>query len=321
LRAVAATELERWLGGIFDDPDRFGETWAVGVSHRGRILFERYEGRLPSFDGTGRPVGPDTPLLSWSVSKSVLHLALGRLVESGRLDPSSAPGVAAWSADDRAGVTIEHLLTMRDGLDWVEDYDPAAERTDVVQMLFGGVEDMAAFAADRPLAAPPGSRYRYSSGSSLVLSGAVSRVVGAGDAYRTWLEQEVFGPAGMESATAGFDPAGTWVASSYVHATARDWLRFGQLYLDGGRGLVPPGWVDHGRRARSEDEDGVWHGAHWWTEADGWGTFWAEGYEGQFVIICPAAEAVAVRFGRSPDRGEQLRRWRRELVGRLVELA
>jgi CubicO group peptidase (beta-lactamase class C family) len=145
---------------------------------------------------------------------------------------------------------------MRDGLDFLEDYEDA-ETSDVLQMLFGrGNKDMAAFAADRPLAAAPGTRFSYSSGTSNVISGIVAREVGPGEDYRRFLEDRLFGPLGMASATVTLDDAGTWVAASYAHATARDFARFGLLYLRDGtwedRRLLA-GWVDHGRRPRSGD--------------------------------------------------------------------
>ena len=129
---------------------------------------------------------------------------------------------------------------------------------------------MAAFAADRPLAAPPGTRFNYSSGTSNVISGVVASTVGPGQPYREFLARRLFDPLGMTSATVTLDDAGTWVAASYVYATARDFARFGLLYLRDGiwedSRLLPEGWVDEGRRPRSVDpDDGDYYGSHWWT--------------------------------------------------------
>jgi CubicO group peptidase (beta-lactamase class C family) len=116
-------------------------------------------------------------------------------------------------------------------------------------MLFGaGQDDVAHFAANRPLAAPPGARFNYSSGTSNIISSVAARNVGIGDKYAQFLRERLFGRIGMHSATPEFDHAGTWVASSYVRASARDFARFGLLYLrdgvwDGAR-LLPEGWVD-----------------------------------------------------------------------------
>ena len=306
----------------FDPEGALRQTYAVVIVHRGRLVFERYDGLLPQWDKPGKPVVRDTPLLSWSMAKSMLHAVVGMLVEEGRLvldEPAPVPG---WQSpgDPRAAVTLQHLLDMRDGLDFMEEYEDAGS-SDVLQMLFGaGQGDMAAFAADRPLAAPPGARFNYASGTSNIISGIVARTVGPGEPYRQFLDERLFGALGMSSARATFDDAGTWVAASYVYATARDYARFGLWYLRDGvwddRRLLPRGWVDHGRRPRSVDpDDGDLYGAHWWTRAHASGTFWAAGHEGQYIDICPDHDVVLVRLGRTDsDRSEEVKAWRTSVL-------
>jgi len=316
-------DLDPLLDAAFDPDGPLRDTYAVVVVHQGRLVAERYGGTLPRFDGPGRPVGPDTPLLSWSVAKSMLHAVVGMLVGDGRIDPEEPAAVDAWrgDGDPRGAITVADLLAMRDGLAFSEDYeDPDA--SDVIQMLWGaGQADMARFAAERPLAAPPGTRFSYSTGTSMVLSGVVARTVGPGAPYRDFLSERLFGPLGMASAEAGFDEAGTWVAGSYVHATARDFARFALFYLrDGmweGRRLLPQGWVDAGRTPRSVDpDDGALHGNHWWALGDALGTFWAAGHDGQYLDIVPALDLVLVRLGRTAsDRSPLLRAWRDEVIG------
>ncbi len=322
----AGVDLAPLVDDAFDPDGPLHQTYAVVVVHRGRLVFERYDGLVPQWDQPGKPVGARTSLLAWSMAKSMLHAVVGMLVDEGRLvlgEPAPVPG---WQGpgDPRRRITLEHLLEMRDGLRFAEEYVDA-EASDVLQMLFGsGQADMAAFAADRPLAATPGTRFNYSSGTSLVISGTVARLVGPGEGYRAFLADRLFGPLGMRTATATFDDAGTWVASSYVHATARDFARFGLLYLrDGvwaGRRLLPEGWVDHGRRPRSVDpDDGQLFGAHWWTADDHLGTFWAAGHEGQSIDICPALDLVVVRLGRTDSEfAEPLRHWRAALLDRFA---
>jgi CubicO group peptidase (beta-lactamase class C family) len=122
---------------------------------------------------------------------------------------------------------------------------------------------------------------------------------------RAFLADRLFGPLGMASAEPRFDAAGTWVGSSYLYATARDFARFGLLYLRDGvwddRRLLPEGWVDSARTIRSVDpEDGWLYGHHWWVRGDDVGTFWANGYEGQMIACVPALDLVVVRLGRTP---------------------
>jgi CubicO group peptidase (beta-lactamase class C family) len=217
-------------------------------------------------------------------------------------------------------ITLRHLLEMRDGLEFTGDILDA-ETPDVMKMLFGeGQTDVAAFAADRPPPANPVERFSYSSGTGNVISGIVAREVGPGQPYRRFLGQRPFSPLGMASATAASDDVGTWVAASYVYATAQDYARFGLLYLrDGmwnGRRLLPDGWADQGHPPRSVDpDDGMLDGVHWWIREDRLGTYFAAGHEGQFIDICPASDLVVVRLGKTlTEQSEDVERRRVEVA-------
>ena len=307
---------------VFTDP-AVADTLAVVVVQGGQIVAERYGGALARFDGPPIPVGPDTTLTSWSMAKSMLHAIVGMLVGEGRLVLDDPAPVPAWSSDERARITLRHLLQMRDGLAWTEDYVDGA--SDVIEMLWGrGAADVAAFAADRPLAAAPGERFNYSSGTSNVVSGIVARTLGPGEPYLRFLHERLLDPIGMTSAKPDFDAAGTWVASSTLYATARDFARFGLLYLrDGmwdGTRLLPAGWVDDARTPVSVDEeDGTQYGSQWWVSADDWGTFWANGYEGQRIFVVPALDAVVVRLGKMPvERAPALAVWSARMLKALA---
>ena len=309
---LVAGEVERLLDELIGDTDRYGQTYAALVVHCGAIVAERYAGAIPKKAGPDLPVDAGTPLLSWSMAKSVLHAVYGILVRDGLVALGDPAPVPSWqgAGDPRGGITIDALLAMRDGLDFVEEYGEG--RSDVAEMLFQtGREDVAAFALARPAAHAPGEVFNYSSGTSNILAriagDIVERVEGPGpDAFTAFVERELFAPAGITSARLGFDTAGTWVASSYVYATARDWARFGRLYLgdglvDGAR-LLPDGWVAHGTRTRSIDPtDGTTYGAHWYTVDDGLGTFRASGYRGQWILATPALDLLVVRLGHADE--------------------
>lgn len=322
-------DLDPLLREVFDDDGPLATTLAVVVVQGGCIVAERYAGAIQQWDAPVVPVDASTPLLSWSMAKSMLHAVVGMLIGDGRLTLDASAPVVAWHADGdpRRAITLDHLLQMRDGLDFTEDYEDP-ETSDVLEMLFGiGQHDVAAFAANRSLAAAPGRRFNYSSGTSNILSGVVARLVGRGAEYERFLHERLFGPIGATSARATFDDVGTWIASSYVHATARDFARFGLLYLrDGvwdGRRLLPEGWVDHGRTPRSVDAtDGSLYGAHWWVVGDDHGSFWAAGYEGQSILVCPALDLVVVRLGRTPKiLADRLVEWRSRVVGAFARAA
>lgn len=317
-------ELKDLLDRVCDDSGPLATTYAVVVIHQGELVAERYQGQLEHFDRPPDPVTAETPLLSWSMAKSMLHAVVGMLVADGRLDLDAPADVPEWSApgDPRGAITLRHLLAMRDGLDWAEVYEDASG-SDVIDMLFGsGQSDVAHFAADRPLAVPPGTRFNYSSGTSNIISRMAAQVVGSGEPYRRFLSDRLFGPIGMASAEPEFDPTGTWIASSNVMATARDYARFGFLYLrDGvwdGTRLLPEGWVDYARTMVSDDPDDGPYGAHWWGLAgDRLGTFRASGFERQSILICPTNDLVMVRLGKTLETDASKRtveQWRRDFL-------
>jgi CubicO group peptidase (beta-lactamase class C family) len=288
------------LGGVLDRlfaepaPAATGETHALVVVHRGRLVAERYAPEL----------GAASPLVSWSMAKSITHALVGVGVREGRLDPAAPAPVPAWRAagDPRGAITTEHLLRMVDGLDFVEDYvDQGVSH--VIEMLFGaGKADVAGYAAARPLAHPPGRFWSYSSGTSNIVARIVGDAVGGGaEGMAAFMERELFARLGMSSAKPRFDDAGTFIGSSFVFATARDFARFGLLYLrDGvweGERLLPAGWVDHARTVTPASRG--WYGAHWWLSLDGSGRFHASGYRGQYIVVDPQRDLVLVRLGGS----------------------
>ncbi len=289
--AALRRELDRLASGKRGDPT--GETHALAVVHRGQLVAERY----------GAEHDPDESLCSWSMAKSITHALVGILVREGRLDVHAPAPVPAWQdpGDPRRAITLEHLLRMCDGLEFSEDYvDQGVSH--VIEMLFGaGKDDVRAYAEARPPAHAPGSVWSYSSGTSNVVSGILGRMLGGEPGLRAFMTAELFGPLGMQSAEPRFDAAGNFIASSFVFATARDFARFGLLYLrDGlweGRRILPPGWVDHGRTPTPESKGE--YGAHWWLAMDGSGIWNASGYNGQYLVIDSLRDLLVVRLGAS----------------------
>jgi CubicO group peptidase (beta-lactamase class C family) len=318
----ASEPLRAALDRVFEEPP--GEpvrgSKAVVVVHDGRVVAERY---APGY-------GLDTPMLSWSMNKSVVNALIGVLVRQGRLAVGAPAPVPAWRdpSDPRHAITIEQLMRMTSGLALDETntgFDPSS------RMLF--LEpDMAGFAQTAALAAPPGTRYHYSSPSTLILSriirdavgrdavgrDAVGRdaVGGRAEDVRRFAERELFAPLGMRGVTLEFDATGTQVGSTYMYATARDWARFGQLYaadgVAGGRRILPEGWVDYSASPTAGSRDG--YAAGFFTNrgesdlarlrvrggmpAD---SFFASGTQGQRIVVAPARRLVVVRLGRSQD--------------------
>jgi CubicO group peptidase (beta-lactamase class C family) len=304
-RARFAAQVER----LFAGRGRAGvpDTRALLVVHAGRLVFERY---AEGFDA-------DSRFPSWSMAKSVTNAFVGILRRQGRLDLDAPAEVAEWRGpgDPRAGITPRHLLEMRSGLDNGDGFgDGDLSRAFVSRLLFGtGSRAPARYAADVPLVHAIGASWAYSTGSSILLARIAGEVVGGGArGTRDFLRRELFEPIGMRSAQPEFALSGEFVGGAYVHATARDWARFGYLYLrDGvwdGRRILPEGWVDYSRTPNPAGNNGV-YGAHFWVNATpkdpqfevlpgGPPTaFAAEGAGFQMVVIAPGRDLVAVRLG------------------------
>jgi CubicO group peptidase (beta-lactamase class C family) len=303
----------------FED-DALAVSNAVVVIQHGRVLYERYGGVKEFFDRDPEPITGASELLSWSMAKSMLHFLVGTLVDEGRLTPTATQLFPEWDGDERRTISLGDLLAMRDGLSFVEDY-VIGQTSDVIEMLFGsGRDDTAGYARQRLLGHTPGTVFNYSSGTSNIISDLVAREVGSHAAYESFIHDRLFGPLGMTSARATFDAAGTFVASSYVHATALDFAKFGLLYLRGGEWdgsrLVSRRWCDTAQTPLSRDEEsGNFYSWQWWVTGDNYGTYWANGYEGQMISVVPALDALVVRFGHTDaERYPELRAWRSRVL-------
>lgn len=310
------------------------ETRAVVIVQSGRLVFERYA------EGYTR----DSRLNSWSMGKSITHALVGAAVLQGRLGLDAPMGNPHWRAGDRrASITWRQWLQMVDGLDYQETNENVSEAGNA-RMLFGdGRRDVARWAATRPLLHDPGTHWNYTSAGTILISDALTRTIvpHPTDAnerrsrMRAWMEARLFGRIGMRPLVE-FDSQGTFYGSSLYWATARDYARFGYLYLrDGvwnGERVLPEGWVDFGRTPGPDSNTDI-YGAHWWlTPPHGTGrperalivnpdltdAFSAQGYEGQIIVVVPSKDLVLVRLGRFDGGGEAwdaLGDWAGRLIG------
>jgi CubicO group peptidase (beta-lactamase class C family) len=188
-------------------------------------------------------------------------------------------------------------------------------------MLFAA-HDAAGLAMRRPLVAEPGTRWSYSSGSTNLLSLAMRRALGDDERYWRFPREALFDPLGATTAVLETDPSGTFVGSSFLYASARDWARLGQLLLqDGvwrGRRLLPEGWAAWLRQPAPAAPRGR-YGAHLWLNAgsspDGADRpfpelprdlFYFSGFQGQRVLVLPSRDVVVVRLGLTKDESYPL---------------
>ena len=275
-------------------------TRAILIVYKGKVIAEKY---AQGYDHRSKFIG-------WSMAKSVTSALIGILAKDRKLEISEPAPVAEWvfPDDQRHKITLEHLLQQRSGLDFVEDYKSFSDATN---MLFNK-GDMAGYVANLPLKEKPGSRFYYSSGNSNLLSAIIRNTVGE-KAYHAFPYQALFHKIGMYHTLLEPDASGTYVGSSYIYASARDYARFGLLYLnDGvwnGERILPGGWVQQTVKAPDvfkERDYGYQFWLNGWEENDSTereypemptDMFYADGFGGQRIFIAPSKELVIVRLG------------------------
>ncbi|MES0096091.1 serine hydrolase [Mesorhizobium sp. M0019] len=290
---------------VLDDPAMTGAGMrAVVVVKNGRIVAERY----------GDGFSEKTPLLGWSMTKTLNAAIVGTLVKDGKLAMTNQRLFGPWQADGRAVISLADMMAMSSGLEFNEDYGDVA---DVTRMLY--LEpDMAGFAGSKPLTGEVGKVFSYSSGTAVMLSRLWQDAIGGKDKALAWPRTALFDPLGMQSAVLEADEHGTFVGSSYLYATARDWARFGQFLLQGGvwngKEILPAGFVDWMREPATASK--VYGNGQLWIEGPGdeenpgagtaaglpKDTYWMEGHDGQTVAIIPSEQLVVVRLGLTPAR-------------------
>jgi CubicO group peptidase (beta-lactamase class C family) len=307
MEGVDAAKLDAALDEVFSEPTDGGkrETRAVVVVYRGSIVAERY---AKGFD-------THTPLPGWSMTKSVVAALVGIRVGKGTLNLQAPAPVPEWRGpgDPRGAITLDQLMRMSGGLEFGEDTD--AYDADLATMLFDR-GDAAAYAAAKPLVHTPDSHWHYSSGTANIVS-RILRQSFEGDqaAHFRFPREALFDRIGMGSAVIEPDASGSFVGSSFMFATARDWARFGLLFLEDGvwegERILPEGWVEYSTAPTPRAPQGR-YGAHWWLNAGEpddpsdrpWpdlptDTFSARGFEGQEVVVIPSRELVLVRLGQA----------------------
>jgi len=297
--------LQQALDKAFSEPDteRLRRTRAVVIVYDGHLVAERYSPGITK----------DMPLIGWSMTKSVTSALVGILVGQGKLSLGEPAPVPEWEEPDdpRHSITLDHLLRMSSGLKFIEEYEdnPAS---DVNIMLFLR-PDAAAYAASMPTEARPDEKWSYSSGTTNIVSRIIRHTLGNQEDYAAFPRKALFNRIGMRSAIMEMDASGTYVGSSFMYATARDWARFGLLYLnDGiweGQRILPEGWVKYSTTPTPGAPKGQ-YGAHFWLNRGDpenpedrpfpqlpTDLFLAWGFQEQQTVILPSHRLVVVRLG------------------------
>lgn len=324
---VARNKLVRAADALFTD-SAIGETRALLVLRNGKIVAQRY---APPYDAKTR-------FLGWSLAKCVTGVLTGLLVADGRLRLDEPAPITTWQrpGDARGEITLRQLLQMSAGLRHDEHADPRYA-SDTARMLFlDGRDDMAVYAEAQPLEAEPGAIWKYSTATTIILADAAAGALTATrdprlrrEAVREYLRTRLFEPLGMHSAQPEFDAAGTMIGGSMIHATARDWSRFGEFLRNGGAivgaQILPRGWIEF-MTTPSPRNPG--YGAQIWLnrpQPDGHevlfpgaapaSMFACIGHQGQYILVSPSQRLTVVRLGKTQDnQRDALRRRLADLV-------
>ena len=286
-------KLQEVVENAFDTPGMDDKkTRTLLVVYKDQILAEKY---ADGFDAS-------TPMLGWSMTKSITSTMYGILAQKGQIDIDQPVPIEQWQKDERKNITYNDLLHMNSGLEWVEDYNTMS---DVTRMLFQE-SDMGAMQARKDLVGKPDSTWNYSSGTTNLLAGPLLKnKLGSQQEYLDFWYAELLDKIGMHSATIETDLSGSYVGSSYGWANTRDWAKFGLLYLKqgnwNGEQIIDSTWVNYVSKPTNTSNGR--YGAQFWLNAGGHypeaprDLYSANGYQGQYVFIIPSKDLVIVRTG------------------------
>ena len=277
--------------------DDFGLAGIV-VLHRGQLRLEHY----------AHGFSPDGRWVSFSLAKSLTSTLLGAAVKDGfigSIDDAVTRYIPELQGSAYDGVTLQQLLTMSSGVKWNEDYsDPAAD----VALFYitpapPGSDPTINYMKTLRREAPPGTRWHYNTGETNLLGVVVSRATRK--SLATYASEKIWAPYGMESdASWMLDRSGHEHGGCCIQARTRDYARFGQFMLDGGRVdgrlVLPEGWLQAATRKQVDiGRPGFGYGYQWWTRDNG--IFNAYGIHGQVIHIDPSRGLVIALNSATPE--------------------
>ncbi len=283
--------LDEIVESAFDETAYGGRTWGVLVVHQGRIVAERY---APGF-------GPHIGSQTHSAAKSFTSTIIGLATDRGLLQTNGDNLLQAWRrpGDPRARIRLENLLHMASGL-----YGEGNSRLFLDVYMQGGAA--ADLIPTNFMTARPGSRFVYNPGDTMLLMRSLREAMQDDQAYFRFPYEQLFWRIGMTRTTMNSDWNGDIFGSGQSWSTARDFARFGLLYLnDGvweGERILPEGWRDYVTTpAPAQRPSGPRYGAQFWLYGESEGlpedAFTPQGGQGQFAMIVPSRDTVIVRRG------------------------
>lgn len=285
------------LASAFDSAGRMPRLRSLLVARDGSLIREAY------YNGAA----PDAHANIKSASKSIISALVGIAIAEGHLAGLNQPIAVLFEAEAAANpdprirtVTIGHLLSMQAGLEPTSfgNYGEWVSSRNWVRSALA-----------RPFVDDPGGRMLYSTGSSHVLSAALTRATGM--STLAYAREKLFAPLGIELRGWTTDPQGVYFGGNEMRLRPRELLAFAELYRTGGRHegtqIVPESWIAESWRQRTTSPfNGHGYGLGWWMrERRGYDVYFAWGYGGQYAFIVPelaltvvmTSDAVAPREG------------------------
>lgn len=299
------------------NPDKQQRTRAVVVLYNGELIAEKY---APGFNEY-------TKMYGWSMAKSTTAAQIGILEKEGKLNINEPAPVAFWKdpADPRHTITIKDLLQQMSGLDFEENYTKSSDVTDMLHKK----ADMGGYTASLPLAHQPGTVFNYSSGNSNILSKIIRNTLGEKN-YAAFPYTSLFYRIGMYNSLLEPDANGTYVGSSYIMATAKDYARFGLLYLNNGiwqgERILPENWVNETTKAPAANKLQN-YGYQFWLNGFSETNpkervfkdvpsdlFYCDGFGEQGIFIIPSKKLVVVRLGLTLDKSFDVNGFLKDII-------
>jgi len=291
---INLNKLHKTIDLAFGDTIPYKGTFATTIVYKGQIVAEKYRNGF----------SPNHKFLSWSMAKSFINSFVGILVKQKKLDINKPINIDLWQNDERKNITLNHLLHMNSGLEWNEDYGNNSD----VNVMLHKVGDMGKFTLEKKAEFPADSVWKYSSGSTNLVSLIIRNTINNDNTYYEFPRKELFNKIGMRSAIFEIDASGTFVGSSYLYATMRDYARFGLLYLNNGiwmeEQILPEEWVNY-TRSPAKGSNGR-YGAFFYLNTQGADypnvprdMYCCRGHDGQYIYIIPSKDLVVVRTGFS----------------------
>lgn len=298
--------LQALLLALVNEDNRQGfNTRALLVMREGRLMAAAY----------GAGIRPQTRLLGWSMSKSLLAMLWGRMETLGLADPGQSRLFSEWENDGRSAITLQHLLQMCDGLAFDEIYEPGSDAT---RMLFCSGSNQSPiyapslYALGRPLIHKAGTYFSYSSGTTNLLARWIRQRLGSTEAAASFLEAEFLAPLGLNRTFFEMDSEGIFVGSSYAYACAEDWGKLGGLMLNDGRAgkqrILSSDWIKRATEPNSSLNDPR-YGYQFWLNYGGKlpplypelpaDSYFMLGNREQKLMLSPSHNTAIVRLGWS----------------------